>query len=527
MHDSRTPFELLLVGGDQADRVRFGVLLSQATGALPQTHLASGLPAPEAAGQAVILLEAAADPGFAGLRAFTHAGGLSPVIVFSPWHDAALEEQAMAAGAFDCVSTDRLDARPLLRAARWAASDARCAAARRRVEDAAGRERLESHLRQAQKMDALGRLAGGVAHDFNNLLTAIIGFSDMLLDQMADHDPRFRDAQEIRKAAGRGTDLTRQLLAFSRKQVVLAPAPLDLSGIVTAFEPMLRRLIGEHIRLAIDATPALPRVKADAGQIEQVVMNLVVNARDAMPGGGRVTIETFAVEVDEVRARQHAGASPGLHVGLAVTDNGCGMSDDVQAHLFEPFFTTKGHSQGTGLGLATVYGIVSRFGGFIDVRSRPRRGTRIEICFHAVAGGAAGIGDTEGGRLQAPGGRETVLVVEDDQTVREMITELLGRGGYHVLDAASGEAAIDVASRFQGEIHLLLTDVVMPEMSGPALMARLSPARPGMRVLYVSGYAEHASVLSDELQPDTDFLQKPFPPGTLMHRVRRALDSGR
>jgi signal transduction histidine kinase/ActR/RegA family two-component response regulator len=513
---------LLLVGSD-AGRARLGVLLAQWTGTPVDIDTAPRLSEPAHAAHDLILLDQAADPHLIALQAFAQTLNHPPVIVLSPAHDPAFEELAIGAGAVDCLPADRLDARLLGHAVRWAAARSRIPGAPRRLATTTGREILDAQALQSEKMDALGRLAGGVAHDFNNLLTAIIGFSDMLLDQMSEQDPRYRDAREVRKAAGRGTALTRQLLAFSRKQVALAPSPIDLSGIVVAFEPMLRRLIGEHIHLALDAASALPRIIADAGQIEQVVMNLVVNARDAMPGGGRVTLETFAVDMDPLRARRHAGTAPGRHVALAVTDNGCGMSEDVQAHLFEPFFTTKAHGQGTGLGLASVYGIVGQFGGFVEIASRPGHGTRVEVCFPAVTADA--VLPAEGAAVaEVAGGHETVLVVEDDQTVRDMIAELLRRGGYRVLDAVSGEEAIAVADLFPGPIHLLLTDVVMPEMSGPALMARLAGTRPALRALYVSGYTGDAGVLSKELHPDADFLQKPFPPGTLMHRVRRALD---
>jgi two-component system cell cycle sensor histidine kinase/response regulator CckA len=390
------------------------------------------------------------------------------------------------------------------------------------VEDVSERRSLEGQLRQAQKMEAVGRLAGGVAHDFNNLLTAILGYTELLIERLDEGDPRRGDAVEIRKAAERAGGLTRQLLAFSRKQV-LQPKPLDLNATVASIEPMLRRLIGEDVQLAIAGGSDLTQVTADPGQIEQVIMNLAVNARDAMPDGGRLTIETTNLDLDATYARQHPSVTPGRHVMLAVSDNGCGMTEEVKSHLFEPFFTTKEGGKGTGLGLATVYGIVRQSGGHIWVSSELGRGTSFKIYFPAVTNT-----DDERCAVQAERraarGSETVLLVEDEDAVRTLTRELLARQGYNVLEASNGEEALRVASTFAGTIHLLLTDVVMPEMSGRDLVRRFLTSRPRTRVLYTSGYTDHAVVRSGEIRDGIGFLQKPFTSDSLIGAVRLALE---
>ncbi|MBI2841266.1 MAG: PAS domain S-box protein [Acidobacteria bacterium] len=383
------------------------------------------------------------------------------------------------------------------------------------VEDVTERRRLEEQLRQAQKMEALGRLAGGVAHDFNNLLTAIIGYSDLLLMRLKQGDPLRSNAEEIKKAGGRASALTRQLLAFSRKQV-LQPVVLDLNTVITDMEKMLRRLIGEDIRLVISLQPEIGLIKADPGQIEQVVMNLVVNARDAMPDGGTLTIET----VDEAGGGA-AGTRP--RVMLTLADTGCGMTPEVRAHLFEPFFTTK--QRGTGLGLSTVYGIIVQSRGEISVTSEPGQGTVFRIYLPRIEGE---VGEKGASALsQATGkGSEVVLLVEDEEVVRNMSREVLQMSGYTVLVAGHGEEALSVSRQHSGMIHLMVTDVVMPGMSGRELARRLAADRSDMRVLFVSGYTDDQIVHHGVLDEGIEFLQKPFSPSALVQKVRAVLDAG-
>ncbi|HKD00221.1 MAG TPA: GAF domain-containing protein, partial [Methylomirabilota bacterium] len=370
----------------------------------------------------------------------------------------------------------------------------------------------EAQLRQVQKMEAVGQLAGGVAHDFNNLLTVITGRTELLLLRLAADDPHRRDVDLVRKTADRAASLTQQLLAFSRKQM-LQPRVLDLNGVVAGMAQMLKPLIGETIELDTLLAPTLGRVKADPAQIEQIVLNLAVNARDAMPQGGRLTIETGNVELDDAFVATHPGASLGPHAMLSVRDTGAGMTPDVQAHVFEPFFTTKGVGKGTGLGLATVYGIVKQHGGYIRVESAPGAGTVMRIYLARVAP----VPDDSAPAADAPAavGSGTVLVVEDEGELRELATEVLEIAGYAVLSAGSPSAALEIARRHSGPIHLLLTDVVMPEMSGRDLADRLVQSRPGLKILYMSGYTDDAIVHHGVLDPGTVLLQKPFTPDRL------------
>jgi len=385
--------------------------------------------------------------------------------------------------------------------------------------------RTQQQLLQVQKMEAIGRLAGGVAHDFNNLLTVLGGRSRLLLDRLRRDDPLRRDIELIQETADRAATLTQQLLAFSRKQV-LAPKVLDLNAVVVNMDTMLRRLIGEDIDLVTVPGPALGRVKADPGQIEQVIMNLAINARDAMPRGGQLTIETANVELDEAYARRHVAVRPGPHVMLAVSDTGPGMDAETQARVFEPFFTTKEPGKGTGLGLATVYGIVKQSGGNIWVYSEPGRGTTFKIYLPRVEEAAEPVEPAKA-LAGPPRGLETVLVVEDDEALRELAREILQSHGYTVLEARHGGEALPIGERHAGPIHLLVTDVVMPWMSGRELARRLMPAHPEMKVLYVSGYTENAVVHNGVLDPDTAFLQKPFTPDALARKVREVLDAPR
>ena len=387
--------------------------------------------------------------------------------------------------------------------------------------DVTERKSLEEQLRQSQKMEAVGRLAGGIAHDFNNLLTIITGYCELMLNACGANEDQRSKIEEIRRAGERAALLTRQLLAFSRKQV-LAPRILDLNVVIENLRKMIDRLIGEDIEFVIAPYPKLDMVRADPGQVEQIIMNLVVNARDAMPHGGRLTIETANVELDEAYARAHRPSLPGHYVMIAVTDTGMGMDRETQKHIFEPFFTTKEQGKGTGLGLATVYGIVKQSGGFIWVYSEPGVGSSFKIYFPSVLGPMESlpVDRIEPGQL---GGSETVLVAEDEQSLRLLIKETLERHGYKVLVASDGKEALRVSSRYDGPIHLLIADVVMPQMGGRQLARRLTRARPEIRVLYISGYTDDAIVHHGILDPNTAFLQKPFSPDSLARKVRTVL----
>src|SRR5213593_4246443 len=383
---------------------------------------------------------------------------------------------------------------------------------------------LEQQLRQAQKMEAVGRLAGGIAHDFNNILTAITGHADLLLEDLGHHDPRRADVDEIRRSAERAAGLTRQLLAFSRQQV-LQPKVVDLNALVLDLDKLLRRLIGEDVELATVLDPALGRVTADPGQLEQVIVNLAVNARDAMPQGGKLTLETRNIDLDSSYTLEHSLVKPGPYVQLTVSDSGIGMDEETQAHAFEPFFTTKPRGQGTGLGLAMVYGTVKQSGGFIWVYSEPGHGATFKIYLPRVDT------PTEAATLPAPTvqparGSETVLLAEDEPAVRAIAQQALERHGYTVLAAPSGAAALALAAQHAATIDLLLTDVVMPGMSGRDLADRLTAQRPGIRVLYISGYTDNAIVRHGMLEPGLAYLQKPFRPHALVRKVREVLDAG-
>jgi len=393
---------------------------------------------------------------------------------------------------------------------------------RRRSEEAL--RKSEEQLRQWQKVEAIGRLAGGIAHDFNNLLMTIKGCSEILLQECDAQDPRREEAEEIQKAAERATSLTRQLLAFGRRQI-LQPQVLDLNKVVTNMNKMLQRVIGEDIQLLTVLEPKLRPVKVDPGQIEQVIMNLAVNARDAMPRGGRLTIETANVFLDEDYAQRHVSVKPGSYVMLAVSDNGCGMDQETQSHLFEPFFTTKEKGKGTGLGLSTVYGIVKQSGGNIWAYSELGRGTTFKIYLPMVTQAVKEkYARTERRRISARGA-ETILLVEDEKAVRMMIRKTLQSKGYTVLEAQHGREALDICEHYSRPIHLMVTDVVMPQMSGKELAEQLAPNRPEMKILYMSGYPDNSIVQHGVLEPGTEFLQKPFALNTLEAKVRELLDA--
>ena len=390
------------------------------------------------------------------------------------------------------------------------------------VFDMTERRRLEEQLLQSQKMEAVGRLAGGIAHDFNNLLTAVAGYSELLLRELPAGDPRRESAEEIRQAGSRAAGLTQQLLAFSRRQV-LEPRVLDLNAVISGMERMLRRVIGEDVELITALDPEIWRTKADPGQIEQAILNLVVNARDAMPRGGRLTLETANVELDDKFAGHYASVHPGPHVMLAVSDTGVGMDAELQSRLFEPFFTTKEQGKGTGLGLSTTYGIVKQSGGSIWVYSEPGHGTTFKIYMPRSEEPLEDRAERAPVREAAPG-TETVLLVEDEPEVRRLVEKLLRLKGYRVLAAASPSEAIALSKREETVIELLLTDVIMPGMNGRELARVLAVDRPRMKVLYMSGYTDAAMSQQGILPPGTAFLSKPFTPEILARKVRDVLD---
>ncbi|MBI2502107.1 MAG: PAS domain S-box protein [Candidatus Latescibacteria bacterium] len=390
----------------------------------------------------------------------------------------------------------------------------------RRLEDLRTLKAMEQQLSQSQKMEAIGQLAGGVAHDFNNLITIISGYSDIMLRALSPAHPHHPHLKEIQQAADRGAGLVRQLLAFSRKQV-LAPKVLDLNTVVKDLEKMLHRLIGEDVELVTKLAPDLGQVKVDPGQMEQVLINLAVNARDAMPQGGKLIIETSNTELDETYAARHAIVKPGPYVLLAVSDTGTGMDEETQKHIFEPFFTTKELGKGTGLGLATVYGLVKQSGGYIWVYSEPGKGTSFKIYLPRVEEGVVQAVREE--PLQVGRGAETVLLVEDERALRELAVFILREAGYTVLEAGRGDEALQLSAAHQGPIHLVVTDMVMPGMSGRVLVERLVTSNPELKVLYMSGYSEEVVERQGALGAGAVFLHKPFISSALLLKVREAL----
>jgi PAS domain S-box-containing protein len=387
--------------------------------------------------------------------------------------------------------------------------------------DITARKRLEAQLLQSQKMEGIGRLAGGVAHDFNNLLMAIIGYAELADVDLPAADPLHSDLQAILDAANRAAELTRQLLIFARKQA-LEPTVIDINTLVRAIEKLLRRLIGEDIELTTRLSDDPWPIRADTTQIEQVLVNLAINARDAMPGGGRLTIETANIVLDADYVDQHLAVAPGPYVLVSVSDTGTGMPPEVQARLFEPFFTTKESGKGTGLGLATCYGIIAQHGGHIWVYSEVGQGSIFKIYLPRAAS-AAGASPAAAVPYSVPGGNEVVLVVEDDAVVRELIARSLRQRGYTVLEGADGLDALRVAGEYTAPIDLLVTDMIMPRMGGIALAMQLRGAHPNLKVLFMSGYADHTVIRAESINPSTAFIQKPLAPAMLARKVYEIL----
>jgi two-component system cell cycle sensor histidine kinase/response regulator CckA len=458
-------------------------------------------------------------PGWTGMEALELLQEEKKDIPFILMTGSLGEETAVECikqGATDYVLKDRLVRLPV--------------AVRRAMEERRLREeraRLEEQLLQSQKMEAVGRLAGGIAHDFNNLLQIILSYAEMAMERPGLEPEELQDLDEIKKAARRAANLTRQLLAFSRRQV-LDPIALDINTVLKDLGKMLQRLIGEDIEIRFVLAPEPARVKADPGQIENVVMNLAVNARDAMPQGGMLTIETAATEVDQTHARQHPFVSPGPYVMVTVADTGTGMNADVRSHIFEPFFTTKDPGKGTGLGLATVYGIVKQSGGHISVYSEPGKGSSFKILLPRADKSAVGAKPARGAE-ESLRGSETILLVEDEPSLRKLVRQILRGRGYTVIEAPGGAKALDAAQKHEGPIQLLLTDVVMPGMSGRELAERLAPLRPEMKILYMSGYTDDAIVNHGVPGSGAALIQKPFSQAALARKVHALLhpDSGR
>ena len=449
------------------------------------------------------------------LRDALRIGCRAPMILLTGHGDRRVDVEAMRAGADDYLVKDSIDSLQLERAIRYALE-------RSRAEHE--RSLLEQQLHHSQKMDAIGQLAGGIAHDFNNLLTAIIGYTQLGRNMVAPGTSLQTHFQEIQKAAQLAADLTRQLLAFSRRQMV-EQKELSLNDLIIDTHKMLRRLIGENVELATVAEPGLGRVIADAGLVEQVLVNIAINARDAMPGGGKLTIETRNVYLDHEYAAKHTNVAPGDYVMLAISDTGTGMTDEVRARIFDPFFTTKGPGEGTGLGLSTCYGIVKQNGGHISVHSELGRGTTFKMYLPRVVGGdSVKADDANVGLL--PKGIENVLLVEDEETLRRMVAKVLRQQGYTVVEAENGSDALRLVDEAPDQgIDLLLTDMVMPLMGGRELASRLMADRTVTKVIYTSGYTDAGIGQDGTLEPGGDFMPKPFTLDSLAHKVREVLDT--
>ncbi len=454
-------------------------------------------------------------PAFNGHEALTETRARRPDLAFVFFTATLGEEravEALKAGATDFVAKERPDrlVPALLRAVREA-------------EERTERKRLESQLLQSQKLEAVGQLAAGVAHDFNNLLNVITGYSELLLRSLPAQGTDRERTEQIRRAADRGAGLTRQLLAFSRRQV-LEPRVLDLNAALADVQSMLARLIGEDIKIVTSFDPALGRVFADPGQMEQVLVNLVVNARDAMPSGGALVLETSNADLDDSYVRTHPGSRAGTYVRLAVSDTGHGMDAATASRIFEPFFTTKPRGKGTGLGLATVHGIVQQSGGHLDVYTEPGHGTTFKIYLPRVDASDERPSD-EGTRAEARGGTETIVLVEDEEGLRALIREVLEDAGYHVVEAADPEQGLAAVRAHPKGIDLLMTDVILPQMRGNELADRVRKISPSARVLFMSGYTDEAIGQHAVLTPGAHFLQKPFALSALLAKVRAVLEA--
>ena len=460
-------------------------------------------------------------PGFGGfeaLQVLKESGQDLPFILVSAVVSEETAVAAMKAGAHDFIMKSKL-------ARLWPAierelREAHTRAAKKSAEQAL--RKSEDQLRQAQKLEAVARLAAGVAHDFNNILTAIGGHGEMLLARLEEGDPKRKNVEQIAQCANMAAGLTRQLLTFSRKQVI-EPRVLQLNEVIQNLQKMLRRLIGEDLEFNVDLDPAAGHIKADPGQMEQVIMNLAVNARDAMPQGGKLVVKTTCEILNNGRLKGMPGFQPGPCVLLSVSDTGTGMTEEVKAHLFEPFFTTKPAGKGTGLGLATCFGIIKQSSGHIEVESELGKGTTFKLYFPQVQE-AVQPARTGGTTRQAFGGTETVLVVEDDPAVRSLVVYALRERGYMVIEAADGGEALRIARQHDGKIHLAFTDIVMPALGGKALADELAAFRPDTKVLYTSGYTEDTIGHHGVLKPGIAFLQKPYLMATLASRVREVLD---
>ena len=461
-------------------------------------------------------------PGFDGMTALTLARQHCPDVPFlfvSATIGEELAIDAMHQGATDYVLKQRLGR--LVPSVQRALRELDDRAERKRAEEAL--RQSEKQFRQSQKMEAVGRLAGGIAHDFNNLLTVIMGYSQVLLTELGPQHPLRGKIEETLKAGEKAATLIRQLLTFSSKQS-LDPKILSLNTAVTSLESLLRRLIGEDIQLISKLDPTNGRLRADQAQLEQVLVNLVVNARDAMPKGGTLTIETAQVELTRSPVYHLTPLRPGSYVRLAVSDTGCGMDRKTQAHIFEPFFTTKGEGKGSGLGLSTVFGIVTQCGGAIDVTSRVGHGTRFDLYFPSVESDILTTAPTKPlGQPQK--GTETILLVEDEPSVRTLVRDELRKLGYRVIEAKNGVEACLLATQQAGSLQLLLTDVVMPGMGGRELAQHLSVIKPDLRTLFISGYTDDVGIMAGQEEGTSSFLQKPFTPEVLARAVRNLLDA--
>jgi signal transduction histidine kinase/ActR/RegA family two-component response regulator len=520
----KTPLRLLHLEDDPLDAELITTTLTQ--GNIPcQSQLVDTRQAFVAAlkeGRMDLILADYSIPGFDGMTALTLARQHCPDVPFlfvSATIGEELAIDAMHQGATDYVLKQRLGR--LVPSVQRALRELDDRAERKRAEEAL--RQSEKQFRQSQKMEAVGRLAGGIAHDFNNLLTVIMGYSQVLLTELGPQHPLRGKIEETLKAGEKAATLIRQLLTFSSKQS-LDPKTLSLNAAVTSLESLLRRLIGEDIHLVCTLDPANGRLRADQAQLEQVLANLVVNARDAMPKGGTLTIETAQVELTSSPVYHLTPILPGPYVRLTVSDTGCGMDRKTQSHIFEPFFTTKGEGKGSGLGLSTVYGIVTQCGGAIDVTSRVSHGTRFDLYFPSVESDIITTAPTQ--LLGQPQrGTETILLVEDEPSVRMLVRDELRKLGYRVLEAKNGIEACLLATQQAGSFQLLLTDVVMPGMAGRELAQHLSVIKPDLRTLFISGYMDDVGIMAGQEEGTSSFLQKPFTPEVLARAVRNLLDA--